>query len=63
MKRSEMVTEMLIWGQTAPEPKTEEEAIIAVLDLVEKLGMLPPCLPGKSQVKVKNRCKWEPENE
>lgn len=56
MKRSEMIKELMKFGEGKFDREmTDEEVISAFLDEVEKLGMLPPA------IKDDLRNEWEKE--
>lgn len=63
MRRSEFLKSLAEELESYPgEPANWEEAVQVILRAVEKLGMLPPIVKGEASHKVKNRCRWEPEN-
>lgn len=62
MKRSEMINNLLEWVRSVETtPETDTEMIAMIIDKTVELGMNPPALPGKSQIKIIERCKWETE--
>lgn len=60
VKRSEFIDKMLIeFRKIVREPETDRELCGMLLDMVERLGMLPPIQWGKKPSKVKEVCKWD----
>lgn len=64
MKRSDFIDKMIKeFDSMNREPESKRELAGMLLDVVEKLGMLPPIPWGRRPGKVKEICKWEESNE